>query len=158
MTGRIVLKESPTELMDPIIRKGSPVVVDRFYYAKNEPERWHVVLFALAHRQVKELPAEAGGLRNPAFHFIKRVVGLPGERVRFTASGIYVNDRQVSAPEDLARHYANFSGVENFAFGAKEFEVPDESLFVVGDNTAKSKDSRHFGAVSYQCVVGRVVA
>jgi signal peptidase I len=151
--------------MEPTIHKGAPVVVDRFFYAHNEVERWQVILFALAHRQLEELPESVsvsfGGrnvnLRAPAFFFVKRVVGLSGERIRFTESKVLINGQELRIPTDLADRYGRFENPHSYRFGAKEFEVPDQTVFVIGDDVQKSRDSRHVGSIHHRCIHGRIV-
>src|SRR5437867_2083845 len=97
--------EIPSEAMDPTLQKGMAAVVDRFHYAREELERWHVILFILSYKEFTELPQSitfkdhAGSQRTlsrPHFPFAKRVVGLPGETLRFTPSSIVCNGKELT--------------------------------------------------------------
>ena len=86
--------------------------------------------------------------------FMKRIVGLPGERIQIRvendAAFVYVDGRRLEEPyvEDARRDR-----------GPREsFTVPESSYFVMGDNRAQSCDSRVFGAVARDHLVGPAVA
>jgi signal peptidase I len=80
--------------------------------------------------------------------FIKRVIGLPGDTVRIDAGAVYVND----AP--LSEAYVRYPDDRSFP----AVTVPPGSLYVLGDNRADSDDSRFWGFVANNQVIGRAVA
>jgi signal peptidase I len=92
----------------------------------------------------------------PHMFFVNRVVGLPGERIQFKDSKILINGRALRIPAKLAKGYAALSRTENLAFGAEEYRVPKDSVFVLNDNPAGTTDSRQIGAISIEFLVGRV--
>lgn len=86
--------------------------------------------------------------------FIKRVIGLPGDRIELRDGTVYVNDTALDEPyvftEDGIRQPTDPTGG-----GASEWLVPDGDLFVMGDHRQESADSRVFGPVEISQVIGR---
>jgi len=88
-------------------------------------------------------------------NFVKRVVALPGERVKINDSHIYINGEQVTSPPEVAdRPYTKVG-----EFGTvSEVRVPDGQIYVLGDNSGSSRDSRFWGYVPVEDVKGPAVA
>jgi signal peptidase I len=170
--------EMPTDVMEPTIPRGSVVAVDTAYYYHNEPQRWDVIVFtapnieqlqfdlgrrkvrpdcasALAANAAAEIHERENVLLRPHLFFVKRVVGLPGERIRFTEAEILCDGVALHIPRDIRRCYAGFPGHADYAFGSTEYLVPENSVYVLSDNLAKGRDSRYFGAVSLHNLIGR---
>ena len=82
----------------------------------------------------------AGGL------FVKRVVGLAGDEVKFRGGSVYVNGTRLREP------YAN--GPTDSGEAGTEIHVPNDHVFVLGDNRAQSCDSRVWGPLTVRRVVG----
>jgi signal peptidase I len=76
--------------------------------------------------------------------YIKRVIGLPGDRVRISGGHVYVND--VLLQENYLAASPSYQG---------EWTVPQDNLFVLGDNRNKSSDSHHWGMVPLANVIGK---
>lgn len=79
--------------------------------------------------------------------YIKRVIGLPGDRVRVTNGLVYVNDYPLDEPYIAAPPVANM----------REVVVPDDSVFVMGDNRNVSSDSRSWGPLEIDDIIGKAV-
>jgi signal peptidase I len=79
--------------------------------------------------------------------FLKRVVALPGERVRIAAGVLYVNDHLVPEP------YVSFPDKRSVA----ALTVPPHALYVLGDNRAESEDSRDWGPIDESAVIGKAL-
>jgi signal peptidase I len=167
LQNRIATFEVQSHAMDPTIRKGSKLAIERFYYSANRLERWHIVLVLLSHTETNLIPTklvhtDASGKQQefarPHFPYIKRVVGLPGETVKFTDTEIHINGKPLAVPDDLAHCYAGFPGSKAFSFAAADYRVPDDEIFVLSDNVKQGIDSRHIGAVPLRCVLGRAAS
>lgn len=87
--------------------------------------------------------------RDTSKSYIKRVIGVPGDRVRMEDGQVYVNGRQLSeayVPTEFFDH-RSFS----------EFTVPEDSYFLLGDHRSMSNDSREFGPVERRYIYGKAV-
>jgi len=79
--------------------------------------------------------------------FIKRVVGLPGDRVQVKNSVVYVNGKIVEDIPDTIRYVSDFGPVQ----------VPKNNVFVLGDDLPSSIDSRHMGPIQFSQIKGVLV-
>lgn len=120
--------------MDPYIRSGEYVLINTFAYRIGAPRRGDIVAF--------RHEADARAI------FIKRVIGLPGDRIRIDRGEVYVDGTKLSEP--YVQH------PDSRTFG--EVVVPARSVYVLGDNRAQSEDSRSFGPVGDGLLIGRAVA
>ncbi len=89
---------------------------------------------------------------------IKRVIGLPGETIKYKDDQLYVNGKQVAEP--FLKHLKSVSAGSHVTgdFTLKDVtgtsKVPKGQYFVVGDNRIYSFDSRHFGPIREKMIVG----
>lgn len=122
----------PSESMVPTLEVGDRVLANKFIYRFTEPKRGDIIVFR--------------SVENPNEELIKRVVGVPGDRVSVRAGRLYVNDELQKEP------YVNKAAPDrSFAPSVK---VPPNSVFVMGDNRANSRDSRFFGPVPEENIEG----
>ena len=121
--------------MLPTLREGERVLVDKLTYKLREPARGEVVVF--------RYPAD---MRRK---FIKRVIGVPGDVVEVRDWLMYVNGEPLHEEYILGPTYDEFGPVE----------VPEDTVFVLGDNRNHSEDSRHasVGLVHRSLLIGRAV-
>ncbi len=119
--------------MAPDIASGEYVLINTFAYRIAPPKRGDIVAFR---------GDDARAV------FIKRVVGLPGERLRIDRGVVSIDGRRLSEP------YVRFADGRSFG----EIVVPAHSLYVLGDNRADSEDSRFFGPVNDDRLIGRALA
>jgi len=91
-------------------------------------------------------------------NFVKRVVALPGERVKINDHHIYINGERIESPSTVAdRTYYNDSRFGNFGTD-REVRVPEGHVYVLGDNSGASRDSRAWGYVPIEDVKGPAIA
>lgn len=121
--------------MMPTLQSGERLLVDRITYRLRSPQRGEVVVF--------RFPSD------PRQFYIKRVIGVPGDRIVITHGRVYVNGVILDEP------YTDTSVLG--AFGP--YTVPQDHLFMLGDNRNNSEDSRNqrVGFVAYRMVVGRAL-
>lgn len=130
----------PTDSMAPTIMPG-----DRFFVAKIvNPERWDCVAYV-------------SNSEEPAI-FAKRLIGLPGERLRFEDGGVWVNDRRLEAPDVLAGKLQADppAGPRSRYRDGETIELGPDEYFFVGDNIDRSVDSRFEGPTPRSKLVGVV--
>ena len=120
--------------MAPHIASGEYVLINTFAYRIAQPKRGDIVAFR--------------GDDDARAIFIKRVVGLPGDRIRVDRGIVSIDGRQLAEP------YVRFPDDRSFS----ETTVPAGSVYVLGDNRADSEDSRFFGPVGDDRLVGRALA
>lgn len=91
---------------------------------------------------------------------IKRVIGLAGDRINIKADGdeyyVYVNDVKLEEDYILSRADMQLKYKDFMLKYAGEIVVPENSIFVLGDNRGNSTDSVHYGFFNYDSVLGRV--
>ncbi|MDQ2678088.1 MAG: signal peptidase I [Actinomycetota bacterium] len=129
----------PSESMAPTLLDGDRVVVNKLSYDAHELNRGDVVVFA----RPPGLPA---GPNDPK-DLIKRVIGLPGDTLLTRDGSVYVNDRRLEEP------YLP-EGTMTYDID-RPLVVPDGTVFLMGDNRGHSSDSRVFGPVDADTVIGR---
>jgi signal peptidase I len=86
--------------------------------------------------------------------FIKRVIGLPGDRVQLKDGKVYVNGTALDEPYVFTARGIR-QPTDPTGGGASEWLVPDGDLFVMGDHRQESADSRVFGPVEISQIIGR---
>jgi len=93
--------------------------------------------------------------RNPQQFFIKRVVGLPGERVKIEGGKITVYNNQ--NPDGFLLDDHQYVASSLFTSGSLDITLDDQQYFVLGDNRPASYDSRVWGAVPKSDIIGKVL-
>jgi signal peptidase I len=141
----------PSSSMEPTLHCAAPepgceagtsdrVLANRFVYHFKDPERGDIVVF--------RTPPEANQLcPGPGGVFVKRLIGLPGDTVEIREGQLFVNDEPVPEP------YV-YDGEVGDDFGP--VTVKDGTYFMMGDNRYQSCDSREWGAVPRDNLIGPV--
>jgi len=121
--------------MAPLLSDQERIFINKFVYRFEPIQRRDVVVFWYPLDRSKS--------------FIKRVIGLPGEKVEIRQGIVYVNGRAIQEPY-VPPQYEDLSD-----FGP--IRVPRDSYFVMGDHRISSNDSRVFGSVESRFIYGRAV-
>ena len=146
----------PSESMLDTIHVNDRVMVNKLAFHLGEPERGDVVVFRdPGEPEIEEsIPEvvirsvlEAVGIRTRGRDdLIKRVIGLPGDTITISENTVHVNGTAISEP---------YLDEEMTMPDAGPFEVGDDEVFVMGDNREFSFDSRRFGNINLDALVGR---
>jgi len=122
------------------------VLANRLIYRFREPERGEIVVF--------ETPPAAQARCGAGGTFVKRLIGLPGERLELRneagLSYVYVNGTKIDEPY-IGRNRRDARGPETF-------QIPRGQYFMMGDNRSQSCDSREWGTVPRANLIGKVFA
>ena len=125
--------------MEPTFISGDYILTSRVTYKFRRFERGDVIVFKSP--------------KNPDIEYIKRIIGLPSDRILVKGSDVYVNDqiiteKYISAPTNL---WEGGCIKDN-----QVYIVPSNEIFVMGDNRPRSSDSREFCSVSVDSIIGQV--
>jgi signal peptidase I len=125
----------PSESMLPTLEKNDRVLVNKLSYRLHDVNRGDIVVF--------EAPPEETGAQD----LVKRVIGLPGETVSCGDGDVLIDGQPLDEPylEDTTTSTCE-----------REYRVASGEVFVMGDNRNFSKDSRSFGPIDDDEIVGRV--
>jgi len=130
--------------MMPTLQDQDRMIVNKFSYDLGQPKRFDIIVF---HAPEKK-------------DYIKRVIGLPGDRIEYKNDTLYVNGKAYKEPylDKYKKQVADGPLTDPFtleetAVGQKT--VPKGELFVMGDNRRFSKDSRHIGSIPLSKVIGK---
>jgi signal peptidase I len=122
--------------MDPTFENGEYLIVDELSYRLDEPERGDVIIFRYPKDTTK--------------FFIKRIIGLPGETVVVNGKSVIVKNEANPEGLELDESYLSHETYSNIRVALDEDEY-----FVMGDNRPASSDSRIWGPLSRDLIVGR---
>jgi signal peptidase I len=120
--------------MAPTLAAGVTVTVDNKAYAAAQPKRTDIVAFK-----------DTGNIT-----MIKRVIGLPGEKIELIDKKVYINGAELTESYLLAQNSTE-------PITDSVWLVPAKCVFVLGDNRMSSKDSRGIGFVPYDRIIGKVL-
>jgi len=142
---------------DGSVLEGDEVIVNQWNYHFRGPRRGDVVVFETsaineAKREEYRLPADE--------IYVKRLVGLPGERVSIRPPNIYINGERLVEPPVFKNMFktndlANIPGAE-LKTQPDEIQLGTNEFYVVGDNIMNSLDSRYFGPIQGGHFLGKV--
>ncbi len=125
--------------MDKTFHNGEYILTSKISYRIGSPQRGDIIVFMSP--------------KNADIDFIKRIIGLPGDEIMIEAGLVHVNG------EALNEDYANTKTdifPNSFVNEGQIVTVPENSYFVMGDNRERSSDSREFGFIPRQSIIGKV--
>ncbi len=159
----------PSESMLPNLFIHDHVIVNKFKYGLKTPLKDGWIFF-------RESELKRGQVvvfrfpENRDVFYIKRLIGLPGDRIRTEGTSLYINDELVPLESDPAaddqfveslfdvQHKIKVTSQSSYETQhEQEFVVPEKSFFVMGDNRMNSYDSRFWGFVPRDLMVGPAV-
>jgi signal peptidase I len=123
--------------MQPTFENEERLIVSRVNYLITLPERGDIIVFNSISRFESDVM------------LIKRIIGLPGDRVEFRERQLYLNGIPIEEPYTLEECNSRCSD--------EEWILSSGEYFVMGDNRNNSSDSRRFGPIPLGQIVGRVV-
>lgn len=122
--------------MEATLSNDESIIVDKISYRFNDPQRFDIIVFPYQHAKDT--------------YYIKRIIGLPGEKVQIKGSDIYINGQILEESYGLEK--INSAGVAE-----KEITLGADEYFVMGDNRNNSSDSRDpmVGNIKRDSIIGR---
>ncbi len=151
----------PSGSMKPTLLVGDFILVNKLVYKLSEPQRGDIVVF--------KWPA------NPQIDFIKRIIGMPGDTIEVRGSKVFINGQEVplrfikkvqedgvdkliyeeTLPNGVKYKIALYENPIIPRRDAYYAKIPDGYYFVMGDNRDNSKDSRYWGLLPRENIVGK---
>lgn len=122
--------------MEPTLDNGEMIIAEKMTSRLDKLERGDIVVFKQP--------------ENPNIFVIKRIVGLPGETLTLSEKSVYINGSMLE--EDYVKTHQALLTAQD-----KDIEIPQDSYFLMGDNRANSTDSRKWGPILEQDIVGKAV-
>ncbi len=124
----------PTTSMEPTLKIGDILLIEKVSYRFRSPKSGEIVVFYNPSGDGRKI--------------IKRVIGVAGDRIEVTNNGyVIINE------EPLEESYARYQDIGQ----AFNYDVPEGTVFVMGDNRGNSQDSRWFGPISINTIIGKAV-
>lgn len=124
--------------MEPSLHNNELILVDKWTYLFHPPERGDVVVFIAPN--------------HPSQDYVKRIIGVPGDRITIKNTDVYVNGVKLSETYVAAIDQGNIFDYKHI----NNLLVPANDYFVLGDDRLRSSDSRDWGFVPRKNVIGRV--
>lgn len=126
--------------MDPSYSTGHYIIVDQVTYNFDDPERGDVIIFKYP--------------KDPSKFFIKRIIGLPGETVSLKQGVPFITNDEHPEGFTFAEPYLS---AENQKIESLEITLSEDKYFVMGDNRKGSSDSRLWGSLDKDLIMGRAI-
>ncbi|HEU0023711.1 MAG TPA: signal peptidase I [Thermoleophilaceae bacterium] len=151
----------PSESMVPTLEVGQRVLVDRVSFRLGDPDRGDIVVFkppsgadsnscGVEHSPDSACPRPTSGRSDT--NFIKRVVAVGGDRLKVVDGSVYINGRRQKEP------YAREDAECGLCDLPREIGIPDGYYFMMGDNRGESADSREWGPIPEDSMIGKAFA
>lgn len=127
----------PSGSMIPTLQLNDQVLVTKYSYWKEEPEQGDIIVFKYPVRNPKTEKSE---------EFVKRLIGLPGDTIEIKNNQVMVNGKPLDEP-----YIATDTNMADFG----PYQVPKGGYFMMGDNRNNSNDSRYWGTVPRDNLIGK---
>jgi signal peptidase I len=127
----------PTGAMEPTLLVGDHILVDKHIYGGHKPKRGDVVIFEYS--------------PEPEVDYVKRLIGEPGDTVEMIGRTVFVNGKP------LKENYAQYLDPKSIRDHYGPFSVPPDQYFVLGDNRDNSQDSRFWGFIPGENMLGKAM-
>lgn len=128
----------PSEAMKPTLQVNDRLIIDKLTYRFREPARGDIIVFS---------PTETLKKQNFRDAFIKRIIGIPGDRIEIAKGRVYLNEQLMNE---------NYIAKEDTYGNELEAQIiPPNSYIVLGDFRSNSYDSRYWGVVPRENIIGR---
>ncbi len=155
----------PSASMQPTLMEGDRLFVERFSRFYKAPARGDILVFYPPQEEIKNdfisVFTRLVGFGCKDIAYIKRVIGLPGDKINIktTRAGnsyVYINGKRLKEPyvKDVTDERYQCSKETEYC---KEVIVPADSYFMMGDNRGNSQDSRYWGFLPRERIIGRAV-
>jgi signal peptidase I len=126
--------------MEPSFDNGDYLIIDELTYHFEQPSRGDVIVFKYP--------------EDPSQYYIKRIIGLPGETVEIQDGQVYIYNKDNANGFLLEQ---SSYGIQGFTFGNMKTTLDNNQYFVMGDNRSLSSDSRRWGPVNRNLIIGKVL-
>lgn len=130
----------PSGSMIPTLDLNDQVVVTKMSYRMHEPERGDIIVFKFPINEKQGLPEE---------DYVKRLIGLPGESLEIKDNKVLINGEPLTEP-----YIAEDTNMSDFG----PVSIPEGEYFMMGDNRNHSNDSRYWGNVDREYLIGKAQA
>lgn len=127
-----------TLLLDSF-NNGEYLLTNKISYRFNDPQRGDVVIFKAP--------------QNQDYDYIKRIIGLPEERIKIQKGKVFINDLLLDESKYLPND--SYTNAGRFIKEGEILTIPLEKYFVIGDNRSHSSDSRDWGFISQKNIIGK---
>ncbi|NEO97431.1 MAG: signal peptidase I [Symploca sp. SIO2E9] len=143
----------PSGSMLPTLQINDRLIIDKVSYRFQDPKRGDVVVFR---------PTDTLKKQNFKDAFIKRVIGLPGDKVELQDGKVYVNnqplvEKYLDQGQKTIIDVCHNSNNQSSYYLSKAVTVPSDSYLVLGDNRQSSYDSRCWGLVPRDNIIGKAI-
>ncbi|MGA1826167.1 MAG: signal peptidase I [bacterium] len=132
----------PSGSMLETLQIGDHILVNKFIFHFTEPKRGDIIVFKFPGDKKKD--------------YIKRLIGVPGDRLEIKNQQIYINN--VLLDEPLVEEYAEHKGIRTDIPQRDDFGpmiIPEKCYFMMGDNRDRSSDSRFWGLLKRELIEGK---